>query len=108
MFDFDPNGQVAIISLDLIRTVNDRYPTADMETTAMAGLMFTIEKAILAKIEPMDFITAVTMAWTFVAGMQRLVELAGKVPPTDDTPPAAQLPEVSIRQVIVPLAQGVH
>lgn len=107
MITFDPSGQVAVVALDLIEHVNAKFPDLAAETVSLAGLMFTIEKAILAKTDPMDFVMVVTIAWAFISGMQKLVELADtlKVP---EEPPAPESPKDDAPKVVTKTAKGVH
>lgn len=104
MFEFDQSGIIAKITLGLIQAVNKAYPELPPETIAMAFMTASIEKAVVAKIQPMDYLIALSMAWTFVAGMQEIVTTATGT--LDSAEPPAVKAEAPI--FIVKQPKGVH
>lgn len=107
MFEFDQSGLIAKISLELILAVNKAYPDVTPETIAMAFMTASIEKAVLAKIEPMDYMIALSMSWSYVAGVHKAVDAITTTPPAAEASPALeQKPEPPI--VITKQPKGVH
>lgn len=94
MFDFDPTGQVAALSLEQIEAMNTKHPDVLPQTAAMAFMVSCVEKAVLAKIPPMELVMALTMAWTLVSSLQTVIELANQVggTPTAPEPPTPARP----------------
>lgn len=111
MFTFDPNGEIAKVALESINTVNTNYPDLELEAASMAFMMASVEKAVISGMDPMDYMIALALAWTFVAGMQKNIALAAAIDAQGQPPPPTPLPAPlasTDSRIMVPCAPGVH
>lgn len=126
MFNFDPNStETSDIALDLIRSFNEKYPNVKLDTAAAATILFCVEKSVMAKLDPMEFIMSLCMTWAMFSNVHESLGLLTKPDSSgSSTPPAGKPPTssdpssggggqkaaaiVGVEAIMHPCAKGIH